>query len=164
MKKSVHLQPAQCKSLNPCSAAWAAVISALIDWFFILRTPYLTGLYPKPCFVHVPSATQDFNNCIQGTSQHQLTSNIKPEPNSSHSQSHQAPITPNTRISNMSTTKPTPAQKAEATAYLTSLLNKNLRVTTTDARMFWGTFKCTDPVSLLPSPHSPVTGGLTHLQ
>ncbi|KLU81317.1 hypothetical protein MAPG_00408 [Magnaporthiopsis poae ATCC 64411] len=33
----------------------------------------------------------------------------------------------------------------ESTAYLASLLNKNLRVTTTDTRMFWGQFKCTDP-------------------
>ncbi|KAK4035402.1 hypothetical protein C8A01DRAFT_48397 [Parachaetomium inaequale] len=50
--------------------------------------------------------------------------------------------------------KPTPAQKAEATSYLTSLLNKNLRVTTTDARMFWGTFKCTDPESNLVLQHT----------
>jgi hypothetical protein len=42
--------------------------------------------------------------------------------------------------------------KEEATAFLRSLLNKNLRVTTTDARMFWGSFKCTDPVSVLLSP------------
>ena len=34
----------------------------------------------------------------------------------------------------------------EAREYLTSLLNKNLRVHTTDGRLFWGTFKCTDPV------------------
>ncbi|KAL8346995.1 hypothetical protein RB601_003395 [Gaeumannomyces tritici] len=33
-------------------------------------------------------------------------------------------------------------------AYLASLLNKNLRITTTDTRMFWGQFKCTDPVCL----------------
>ncbi|EQL01223.1 hypothetical protein G6O67_002140 [Ophiocordyceps sinensis] len=32
----------------------------------------------------------------------------------------------------------------EAQAYLQSLLNKNLRVSTTDGRLFWGSFKCTD--------------------
>ncbi|RCI12391.1 hypothetical protein L249_1295 [Ophiocordyceps polyrhachis-furcata BCC 54312] len=32
----------------------------------------------------------------------------------------------------------------DARAYLTSLLNKNLRITTTDGRLFWGAFKCTD--------------------
>ncbi|PHH77460.1 hypothetical protein CDD80_579 [Ophiocordyceps camponoti-rufipedis] len=32
----------------------------------------------------------------------------------------------------------------EATAYLKSLLNKNLRIITTDGRLFWGAFKCTD--------------------
>ncbi|KAI0160634.1 hypothetical protein GGR57DRAFT_388956 [Xylariaceae sp. FL1272] len=36
-------------------------------------------------------------------------------------------------------------EKAEAEAYLKSLLNKNLRVHTTDGRMFLGAFKCTDP-------------------
>ncbi len=36
--------------------------------------------------------------------------------------------------------------KDEAQAYLQSLLNKNLRITTTDGRLFWGSFKCTDPV------------------
>lgn len=36
--------------------------------------------------------------------------------------------------------------KEEAAEFLRSLLNKNLRVTTTDSRMFWGQFKCTDPV------------------
>ncbi|KAM7206623.1 hypothetical protein V8F33_000266 [Rhypophila sp. PSN 637] len=35
----------------------------------------------------------------------------------------------------------------EAKSYLQSLLCKNLRVTTTDSRMFWGQFKCTDPES-----------------
>ncbi|SPQ18634.1 8bf650c0-d209-417f-a7e6-3c8537a5fea8 [Thermothielavioides terrestris] len=44
----------------------------------------------------------------------------------------------------MSTDTPTPPtqtpSKAEATAFLQSLLNKNLRVTTTDNRMFWGAF------------------------
>ena len=39
-------------------------------------------------------------------------------------------------------------ERQEATDYLNSLLNKNLRVTTTDHRMFWGAFKCTDPVGL----------------
>ncbi len=39
-------------------------------------------------------------------------------------------------------------EKEEAADFLRSLLNKNLRVTTTDSRMFWGQFKCTDPVSL----------------
>lgn len=37
-------------------------------------------------------------------------------------------------------------EKAEAEAYLQSLINKTLRVYTTDARLFVGTFKCTDPV------------------
>lgn len=36
--------------------------------------------------------------------------------------------------------------KDEAQTYLQSLLNKNLRITTTDGRLFWGSFKCTDPV------------------
>ncbi|KND91387.1 N-alpha-acetyltransferase 38-A, NatC auxiliary subunit [Tolypocladium ophioglossoides CBS 100239] len=35
--------------------------------------------------------------------------------------------------------------KDEAQKYLQSLLNKNLRVVTTDGRLFWGSFKCTDP-------------------
>ncbi|KAI0536760.1 LSM domain-containing protein [Xylaria digitata] len=34
--------------------------------------------------------------------------------------------------------------KAEAEAYLKSLINKTLRVHATDGRMFIGTFKCTD--------------------
>ncbi|KAH6657770.1 hypothetical protein BKA67DRAFT_656013 [Truncatella angustata] len=38
-------------------------------------------------------------------------------------------------------------EKAEAEAYLQSLINKTLRVYTTDARLFVGTFKCTDPQS-----------------
>ena len=37
--------------------------------------------------------------------------------------------------------------KDEASNFLTSLLNKNLRITTTDGRLFLGQFKCTDPVS-----------------
>ncbi|KAK4205245.1 hypothetical protein QBC40DRAFT_271342 [Triangularia verruculosa] len=39
---------------------------------------------------------------------------------------------------------PTPSSKPEATDFLQTLLNKNLRVGTTDGRMFWGSFKCTD--------------------
>ncbi|KAJ9130869.1 hypothetical protein NKR23_g11987 [Pleurostoma richardsiae] len=35
--------------------------------------------------------------------------------------------------------------KDEASQFLASLLNKYLRVRTTDGRMFWGQFKCTDP-------------------
>jgi len=35
-------------------------------------------------------------------------------------------------------------EKTKAEEYLTSLLNKNLRVTTTDDRIFLGEFKCTD--------------------
>ncbi|KAH8734914.1 hypothetical protein BGZ61DRAFT_443378 [Ilyonectria robusta] len=35
--------------------------------------------------------------------------------------------------------------KDEAREYLASILNKNLRVLTTDGRLFWGAFKCTDP-------------------
>ncbi|RDA93552.1 hypothetical protein CP533_3999 [Ophiocordyceps camponoti-saundersi (nom. inval.)] len=31
-----------------------------------------------------------------------------------------------------------------ARSYLKALLNKNLRITTTDGRLFWGAFKCTD--------------------
>jgi hypothetical protein len=37
--------------------------------------------------------------------------------------------------------------KSEAEDYLHSLINKTLRVYTTDSRLFVGTFKCTDPVS-----------------
>lgn len=40
----------------------------------------------------------------------------------------------------------------EEANFLQSLLNKNLRITTTDSRMFWGQFKCTDPV--LTNTHS----------
>ncbi|PHH67025.1 hypothetical protein CDD81_4420 [Ophiocordyceps australis] len=32
----------------------------------------------------------------------------------------------------------------EARSYLESLLNQNLRVHTTDGRLFWGSLKCTD--------------------
>ncbi|RYP03954.1 hypothetical protein DL764_004788 [Monosporascus ibericus] len=42
-----------------------------------------------------------------------------------------------------------PAQeKVEAEAFLHTLINKTLRVHTTDSRIFVGTFKCTDPVRL----------------
>ncbi|KAG6149062.1 hypothetical protein E4U27_006234 [Claviceps purpurea] len=34
--------------------------------------------------------------------------------------------------------------KAHAKAYLSSLLDKNLRISTTDGRLFRGCFKCTD--------------------
>lgn len=47
---------------------------------------------------------------------------------------------------------PPSAEKAEAQLFLSSLLNKKLRVHTTDDRMFWGDFKCTDPVCALPPP------------
>jgi hypothetical protein len=36
--------------------------------------------------------------------------------------------------------------KEAARDYLSFLLNKNLRITVTDGRMFRGSFKCTDPV------------------
>ncbi|KAJ4397266.1 hypothetical protein N0V93_001490 [Gnomoniopsis smithogilvyi] len=36
-------------------------------------------------------------------------------------------------------------EKAQAQSFLESLLNKKLRIHTTDERMFWGDFKCTDP-------------------
>ncbi|KAK4192806.1 hypothetical protein QBC35DRAFT_483443 [Podospora australis] len=49
---------------------------------------------------------------------------------------------------------PTPSTKAEANDFLQTLLNKNLRVTTTDGRMFWGSFKCTDPESNLILRHT----------
>ncbi|KUI60492.1 N-alpha-acetyltransferase 38, NatC auxiliary subunit [Cytospora mali] len=35
--------------------------------------------------------------------------------------------------------------KAEGQGFLESLLNNKLRIHTTDERMFWGDFKCTDP-------------------
>lgn len=50
-----------------------------------------------------------------------------------------------------------PFDKEESAAYLRSLLNKNLRVTTTDNRMFWGAFKCTDSVSQNHTTASPAT-------
>jgi hypothetical protein len=42
----------------------------------------------------------------------------------------------------------------EAKDYLNGLLNKSLRVTTTDKRMFLGEFKCTDSVAISPPPYS----------
>ncbi|KAE8440527.1 hypothetical protein EG329_007273 [Mollisiaceae sp. DMI_Dod_QoI] len=42
-----------------------------------------------------------------------------------------------------------PQSKDQAESFLTSLLGKNLRITTTDTRMFLGQFKCTDSVRLL---------------
>lgn len=55
--------------------------------------------------------------------------------------------------------QPQPDKEA-AQSFLQSLLNKKLRIHTTDERMFWGDFKCTDPVglcssSLLPRPKLP---------
>ncbi|KAG5927916.1 hypothetical protein E4U42_001558 [Claviceps africana] len=35
--------------------------------------------------------------------------------------------------------------KHKAKEYLSSLLNKNLRISTTDGRLFRGLFRCTDP-------------------
>jgi hypothetical protein len=46
----------------------------------------------------------------------------------------------------------TSQEKESSTAYLRSLLDKNLRITTTDKRMFWGAFKCTDHVRPPPLP------------
>ncbi|KAK4464156.1 hypothetical protein QBC42DRAFT_171943 [Cladorrhinum samala] len=48
---------------------------------------------------------------------------------------------------------PVPSSKHEASDFLQTLLNKNLRVTTTDSRMFWGSFKCTDAESNLVLQH-----------
>lgn len=42
--------------------------------------------------------------------------------------------------------------KDVAHEYLSSLLNQNLRVVTTDGRLFWGQFKCTDAVRQPPYP------------
>ena len=47
--------------------------------------------------------------------------------------------------------QPASAAEREARDYLSSLLNKYLRVTSTDGRIFWGQFKCIDPVRC-PSP------------
>ncbi|KAL0466551.1 hypothetical protein QR685DRAFT_99410 [Neurospora intermedia] len=40
-----------------------------------------------------------------------------------------------------------PEDRDDATDWLNSLLNKNLRVSVTDGRMFWGQFKCVDAES-----------------
>ena len=66
---------------------------------------------------------------------------------------------------------PVPSSKHEASDFLQTLLNKNLRVTTTDSRMFWGSFKCTDAVSffsylvssLLPTPPTLYTNSFLFL-
>ncbi|KAK3902113.1 hypothetical protein C8A05DRAFT_15790 [Staphylotrichum tortipilum] len=47
-----------------------------------------------------------------------------------------------------------PTPREDDAAYLRSLLNKNLRVTTTDNRMFWGSFKCTDSESNMILQHT----------
>lgn len=44
--------------------------------------------------------------------------------------------------------------KDGAQGYLRSLLNKNLRVSTTDGRLFWGSFKCTDAVRSVFPPQN----------
>ncbi|THW34433.1 hypothetical protein D6C81_06174 [Aureobasidium pullulans] len=41
------------------------------------------------------------------------------------------------------------SNNAEATEYLTRLLNKTLRIHTTDSRIFVGTMKCTDQIIFL---------------
>jgi hypothetical protein len=51
--------------------------------------------------------------------------------------------------------KETSQEKESSAAYLRSLLDKNLRITTTDKRMFWGAFKCTDHVRSPPLPNNP---------
>ncbi|KAK3396572.1 hypothetical protein B0T20DRAFT_481553 [Sordaria brevicollis] len=40
-----------------------------------------------------------------------------------------------------------PTEREEATEWLNTLINKNLRVSVTDGRMFWGQFKCVDAES-----------------
>ncbi|KAL2020710.1 hypothetical protein VTK56DRAFT_8010 [Thermocarpiscus australiensis] len=54
--------------------------------------------------------------------------------------------------------------KQEASDFLHSLLNKNLRVTTTDSRMFHGTFKCTDSESNIILQHTYEYRPPTHQQ
>ncbi|EAQ92801.1 hypothetical protein CHGG_01036 [Chaetomium globosum CBS 148.51] len=44
--------------------------------------------------------------------------------------------------------------EGDSRAFLERLINKNLRVTTTDSRMFWGTFVCTDHESNLILKHA----------
>ena len=38
-------------------------------------------------------------------------------------------------------------EKVDAESFIRRLINKQLRIHTTDSRMFVGVFKCTDPVS-----------------
>ncbi|KAF5662310.1 LSM domain-containing protein [Fusarium heterosporum] len=42
----------------------------------------------------------------------------------------------------------------KAQEYLASILNKNLRVYTSDGRLFWGALKCTDPDKNIVLAHS----------
>jgi len=53
-----------------------------------------------------------------------------------------------------------PMDGTKVTAYLEALLNKKLRVHTSDSRMFLGDFKCTDNVSRGPETvlRSPIKG------
>ncbi|KAJ6787944.1 hypothetical protein PWT90_03761 [Aphanocladium album] len=44
--------------------------------------------------------------------------------------------------------------KDAAHEYLSSLLNQNLRVVTTDGRLFWGQFKCTDAENNIVLAHT----------
>lgn len=53
--------------------------------------------------------------------------------------------------------EPGDTAKAAACAFLESLINKNIRIHTTDTRMFRGEFKCTDPVR--PTPFLTTLGG-----
>ncbi|KAK4128879.1 hypothetical protein N657DRAFT_668025 [Parathielavia appendiculata] len=46
------------------------------------------------------------------------------------------------------------SEKDELLTFLRSLINKNLRITITDNRMFWGTFKCTDAQSNIILQHT----------
>jgi hypothetical protein len=57
----------------------------------------------------------------------------------------------NSRIPPLHTRKTMESSNAEATEYLTHLLNKTLRIHTSDSRIFVGTMKCTDRVCFLPS-------------
>ncbi|TPX15522.1 uncharacterized protein E0L32_004502 [Thyridium curvatum] len=43
--------------------------------------------------------------------------------------------------------EPGDTAKAAACSFLESLINKNIRIHTTDTRMFRGEFKCTDPLA-----------------
>ncbi|KAK4105413.1 hypothetical protein N658DRAFT_462648 [Parathielavia hyrcaniae] len=57
-------------------------------------------------------------------------------------------------MSTSSTSPNSQPQNEEALTFLRSLINKNLRVTTTDGRLFWGTFKCTDAQSNIILQHT----------